>query len=390
MKPAPKKIILGITSSESLRLMTGLPEFLASRGWEVVVVTSWGNAEQPISSSSIRYVDINMSRNPTPVKDLIALFRWIAVISREKPKVVFCGTPKAGMLGIIAAWLCRTPTRIYHLRGLRLETASGIAKQIFSFVEKTVITLSSVTLCVSPSLKRAVVSEGLGSESKLVVLGKGSSNGIDITEFVATEELKKTASEFSKQIGLREDIPTIGFVGRLTTDKGVFDLIAAHKTLLEQNMANQLLLIGNPENETEANKIKNEVKGIPSIFTPGLMRKPQIAFRLINIFCLPSYREGFPNVVLEAGLSKLPTVTTTATGACDSVVPGKTGIIYETGDITGLVEGLSTLIQNPRLANELGDNAFEFVSAEFNRLVVWEKIETFLTNMLPAKQTRGL
>lgn len=384
------KILLGVTASESLRLMAGFPEFLVSRGWEVLVVSSWGKVELPISTSVIKYVDIRMSRAPKPFRDLSALFHWIALLSRESPDVVLCGTPKAGMLGMISAWLCKVPTRIYHLRGLRLETSTGLSKKIYGFIEKIVISLSSVTLCVSPSLKQAVVSESLGPENKLVVLGKGSSNGIDITEFVVTKELRKEASEFSTQIGLRPDIPTIGFVGRLTSDKGVFDLIAAHKTLIEQNIPNQLLLVGNTENETEAKEIWNQIYGIPSIIAPGLIRKPQVAFGVMDIFCLPSYREGFPNVVLEAGLSKLPTITTTATGACDSVIPGKTGLIYETGEIEALVSGLSTLIRNPQHAHELGENAYKYVSTEFNRLAVWEKIEKFLTNLLSAKQTREL
>ena len=390
MKSRSQKILLGVTASESLKLMNGLPEFLASKGWEVIVVACWEGSEIPISTPAIKFVNIKMTRSPSPILDLYALVRWLFVLHKESPQVVFCGTPKAGMLGIVAGWLSRTPARIYHLRGLRLETSSGLSRQLFRLIERMVIYLSSVTLCVSPSLKEAVISEKLGPEDKLVVLGKGSSNGIEISEFGNLNYWSSEALEFSQKFGLDPNLPTIGFVGRLTADKGIFDLISAHKILIANRIPNQLLLVGKTENRKEADRISHLIQRNPKIIKPGLMLQPQIAFSLMTIFCLPSYREGFPNVVLEAGLSKLPTVTTTATGARDSVIPKKTGLIYRTGDLDDLVSALTTLIQDPSLAKKYGKNAYEFVAKEFDRLMIWEIIETFLRNTITPEQERNL
>lgn len=390
MTSIPRKILLSVTASESLKLMNGLPEFLASRGWEVVVVTSWEDREAPISNSTVKFLNLKMSRKPSPLQDIVALFRWLIVIFKESPHVVFCGTPKAGMLGILAAWLNQTPVRIYHLRGLRLETSTGISKKIYRAIEQMVISLSTDTLCVSPSLKSVIISERLGSENKLTVLGKGSSNGIDINEFGNTKRWSYQASELSKKLGINPDLPTIGFVGRLTADKGIFDLISAHKTLIEHKLPNQLLLVGKTEDALEAAKIEELIADDPLIFQTGLMQHPQIAFLLMNIFCLPTYREGFPNVVLEAGMNLLPTVTTSATGSRDSVIPEKTGIIYKTGDVEALVSSLSTLIHNPSLARKYGENAFKFVTKEFDRAVIWEQIETFISIKLASELSRKL
>ena len=382
MKSKPRKILLGVTASESLKLMNGLPEFLASKGWEVVVVASWEDQKIPDSTSTVRYLDLRMSRNPSPLLDLASLIRWLIVIFKESPQVVFCGTPKAGMLGIFASWFNRTPVRIYHLRGLRLETSYGVGRIIFSVIERIVISLSTFTLCVSQSLKDAVVSRRLGSKYKLFVLGKGSSNGIDINEFGKPKASPEETLDFSKKYGLNPKLPIIGFVGRLTKDKGVFDLIYAHEILIANGIPNQLLLVGKTENQIEEVKINELIYKNPLIFHTGLLQNPQIAFNAMTIFCLPTYREGFPNVVLEAGLSKVPTVTTDATGAVDSVLNEVTGLIYQKGNIQELVYCIERLIKEPKNSRQFGQNAFKFVTENFERVNFWEKLNDLLLQAL--------
>ena len=372
------KIVLGVTADISLTLMKGLPAFLASEGWEVHIVTSPGpHLEGLAGISGVVTHAIPMKRNPSPLRDLVSLFAWISLLRDVQPDVISVGTPKAGLLGGIAGWLTGVPKRVYHLRGLRLETASGVQLAILAAMEKLTAGVATHVLSVSHSLRDRVVEGNLAQADKIVVLGSGSSNGVQLEDFEQAAFTIDGIDVLREELGILPGIPVIGFVGRLTEDKGLSVLAQAREILKKDGVDYQMLVVGGfdgPEGKDQLAAVN--AHGRPALVS-GYVSRPAIYYRLMDIFCLPTLREGYPNVVLEASASSLPTVTTNATGAFDSTIDGLTGLIASAGDATMLALALRSLIERPELRVQMGRNALARVSTEFSREQVWQLLKDY-------------
>ncbi len=174
----PGRVLLAVTVPQSLTLMAGLPSHLHSQSWEVHLVVGSAVPDVPGSHNHV----VPMTRDPSPLKDLVSLWRWIVVLRAVRPQVLLIGTPKASLLGLIAARICRVPHRIYHLRGLRLETERGAKRRLLTALERLTMRSATQILAVSPSLVCASTSLRLASAEKFTVLGAGSSNGVDLED----------------------------------------------------------------------------------------------------------------------------------------------------------------------------------------------------------------
>lgn len=335
-KERTRKLVIAVTTAESLILIAGLPGRLAEEGWQVHVVASGATGSAEEANRSVSVHSLSMRREPSPLADLRSLGRWIQLLRRIKPDVVFAGTPKAGLLGMAAGALTRVPVRVYHLRGLRLETTSGWSRTLLAALERLTLRLSTSTVAVSESLKTAVITEGLSSPGKMVVLGAGSSNGVDVERFTPGS----ADSELQAALGLEPLTPVIGFVGRLTRDKGGPELAAASEILAGRGISHQLLVVGPVEHEGAQRWFDSVSQSDVTVTFTGRVEDPELFYRMMAVFCLPTLREGFPNVVLEASASGIPVVTTDATGAIDSVLPGETGFIANAGDPVSLALAL--------------------------------------------------
>lgn len=372
------RILLGVTVDDSLMLMSGFPEFLAERGWDVHVVSAPGPRLEALKSlRGISAHEIPMVRDPSPLADLRSFLAWLQLLNHLKPDVISVGTPKAGMFGSLAGFLTRVPRRIYHLRGLRLETECGARRLVFSLIEKLTMTVSTQVLSVSASLRQRSVDLRLVRGHKVVVLGKGSSNGVDIQRFEKACVSGSDVAALKSKLGLTADSPVVGFVGRLGRAKGLGVLAEARAILAEREIDYQLLVIGDVDDESGADSLKKlELCGRKPV-TAGRVHDVAPYYGLMDVMCLPTLREGFPNVVLEASAAGLPTVTTNATGAVDSVVHGETGLIVEVNSASDLAESLAQMISNPELRLRMGRAARARVVANFDRRAVWSKTERF-------------
>lgn len=203
------RILLGVTVAKSLILMQGLPRILIESGWDVHVVSNPGAELDQLSAEGITVHPIVMAREPSPFQDLRSLRAWSRLIRSVHPDVVFTGTPKAGLLGMLAAKLRRVPVRIYHLRGLRMETSTGWRRHVYALVERLAIASATETLAVSKSLRDEVARLGLARPTRMVVLGEGSSNGVDTDRFAPGGP----SSELARRLGIDESLPVIGYVG---------------------------------------------------------------------------------------------------------------------------------------------------------------------------------
>ncbi|MFJ3472827.1 glycosyltransferase family 4 protein [Microbacterium maritypicum] len=369
MSPAdPARILIGVTADVSVGLLSGLPQRLAADGWEVHVASSPGERLETLGAEQgVRVHPLPMAREIDIFRDVRGLRDWLRLIRRLRPDVVFVGTPKAGLLGITAARLLGVRTRVYHLRGLRLETAAGTTRRVLTIMERLTIRLATTTLAVSPSLRKRVVSLGLASDARVTVLGHGSSNGVDVDRF-------RPGNAGAQVEGLIPDVPVIGFVGRLNHDKGLDVLAAACRILDNQRVEYQLLIVGGIDGA--------ELGAFSSLRRPpvvlGAVADTSMYYPLMRALCLPTLREGFPNVVLEAGATGIAVVTTDATGAVDSVIPERTGLMVPAGDARQLAGALQRVIEDRRLAEGLGAAARDFVVENFRRDLVHASVSDFL------------
>jgi len=375
----------------SLRLMQGFPEYLVTRGWDVHVVSSPGPLLDELSSADgVTTHGITMARKPSPVEDLRALAAWVRLLRRVRPNILSVGTPKAGLLGGIAGLLTRVPHRVYLLRGLRLESSTGPRRMVLSLLETVASSCAHQILAVSHSLRDRVAALKLMAPDKVVVLGAGSSNGVETVLYSRERFADADLARMSKALGLVPGILVVGFVGRLTKDKGL-EVLAEARAILERKKVDYQLLIVGGIDDSDGARMLDAVRstGRPALVS-GQVDNPEPYYQLMDILCLPTLREGFPNVVLEAAAAGVPTVTTTATGAIDSVIHGETGLIATVGSAESLSDQLALLLEDSGLRLRMGANATLRVKDCFERTAVWDLTESFYDNLTVNGRFKGI
>ena len=366
-----------VTAPQAVRgLLRGQLRYLREAGFDVTVVSSPGaEAEQVGREDGVAFVPVRMEREIAPWRDLASLWRLLGLVRRLRPAIVHTGTPKAGLLGGLAAWLGGVPCRIYTLYGVRCETSRGWRRRLLMSAEWCACRLAYRVVCVSPSLRRKVVGLGIADGSRTVLLARGSANGIDMARFSPSPGRALAAKWRREQLGIPQDAPVAGFVGRLTPDKGVPELVLAFETLKDAYPDLRLLLIGprepsNPLPEVCARAIAAE----PRILGLGFIADPAPYYHVMDCVALPSHREGFPTVLLEAAAAAKPVVATDATGVADAVVHEVTGVITPVGDLSALSRALARVLDDPDWAAQLGQAARERAAARFTSAALWEEI----------------
>ena len=379
-KPA---ILFGVTSSQSLKLLGKIPSALAEKGWDVHVVAGDTASRVPQTLTAIELHTLPMVRNPSPLKDSYSLVNWILLLRKIKPVIVVIGTPKAALLGMIASFFCRVPIRVYQVRGLRLQTVSGPARHVLFFLEWVTAKSATSILSASNSLKEEYCSLGLSGINKIEVLGLGSSAGVDVHYFHPTNWSAWDPPETELRQARSEGTPVLGFVGRFSKDKGAQELLQCCTMLLESGIPHTLLIIGPVEGAKDTLHELSQLN--QKVVIIGSVEDVAPYYMLMDLLILPTHREGFPNAVLEAAASGIPAVTTNATGAIDSVINGKTGVIVPAHDGIALAIAVTRLLKDPERLEELGNNAREWVVSHFSSDLVTQKFFHYLLQRLQAK-----
>jgi len=363
-----KTILFAVTLDLQLQFLDGIPQELVQRGWEVHIVSSSGPRGDSLARvPGVQVHVIEMRREPSLLADMVAASAWTRVIRVVRPSIVVIGTPKASLVGLAVSALYRVPRRIYILHGLRLETARGWRKTVLSFLERLTITLSTRVFAVGSSLRDLTLKLGLVSPSKIMVIAAGTPNGIDTAEFDSDRFTQTTLDLTASQIGLRANQPVVGFVGRLTRDKGLADLERAMVLLRNSGIALQLLLVGKVDDKSGDIALERlRAIGI-NVVSTGHVERPAIYYQLMDVFCLPSLREGFSTVALEASSSGVPVVVSTATGAIDAVRAGQTGLVFQVGDSIQLAQQIEAILEDKLVAREMGDRGRRWVRDTFGR-----------------------
>ena len=324
-----------------------------SRGYEVHVVTSEGPEVPRLRKRADAVHIIPMERTISPLADLRALWAWVRILRHIKPAVVFGGTPKAALLSMVASRLTRIPRRAYFLQGLRLEGTGGTQRRLLATMERLTSSSSHVVVAVSTSLAVRYQELHLAAGRPIEVPHHGSSHGVDSDYF---SPIPRDTS-FIHDLALDPEVPIVLFVGRLTADKGPDALIGALHLLRAEGVGLQLLVLGaQDEDDSSHYRERLEASTTPVRVIDHLLDvRPYIA--AADLLVLPTRREGMPNVVLEAAAMGVPSVTTTATGAVDSVVDGETGILVPPDDSCNLATAISRLLTDAELHRRMGESA---------------------------------
>lgn len=373
--PATRRVVYGVTiGASALTLLRGQLAWLRQRGWDVHLVTT--DDEQASRAATREGVELHpllMHRGISLGADLAAVRGWVRLLRRLKPAAVNVGTPKAALTGGLAAWLCRVPRRVYVVRGLRLEGTSGFLHVILWLMEWLTLRLATDVVVVSASLGTELQRRWLLAPKAAWLIGEGSSNGVH-HELVSNRVAATDRVSLRTELGIAPQDFVIGYVGRLSADKGVEVLVDAVRRLGE-NSPVRLLLVGSDESGQSDEWLATlGSRGVHVGWTDDVWAY----YAAMDALCLPTRREGFPNVVLEAGAAGLPTVTTRATGAVDSVVPGKTGELVAVDDCAGLSRAIEELANDPEQARQMGLAARQHVINHYDPECIWLGLESVL------------
>jgi lipopolysaccharide/colanic/teichoic acid biosynthesis glycosyltransferase len=364
-----------LTSHVSWTFYEGQVGFLFSNGFNVEVVSGPGPMLEAMAAEGAKTWAIPMEREIAPFKDFVALCRLWWLFHRRRPDLVIVGTPKAGLLGTIAARVAGVRQIVYMMHGLRLETASGWKRPILWTTEWISCHISHHVRCVSFSLRERVIGLHLVSPNRCSVTAHGSVNGIDVDRFLCSRMGRSAGVVMRRKLGIRAEAPVIGFVGRMTRDKGISELYGAYCHLRQVYPELRLLLVGEfEEGDPVSADLRANLESDLAVVKTGFVAEVDRYYPLMDVLAFPTHREGLGNVFLEAQAASVPVVGTDATGAVDAFVHGETGIRVPVGSIEALARALDRLLGDKKLRIQMGQAGCKWVQKNFRREVVWNDV----------------
>ncbi|WP_031548028.1 glycosyltransferase family 4 protein [Salinicoccus luteus] len=377
-----KKLIHGVTSSMSALFIHEQVHFIEKNGYQVEVVC---NNDPERHYEGLRLKHIPFEREISLYRDVTTLYSLYRYLKGKKPDIILFSTPKAGLLGMVAGFLNGTETRIYAQWGLRLETVTGVKKLILQTTEKITCLLSTHVIVISDSLEEEMVGRNLVDREKVVRIGKGSVNGIDMQRYspdaIDADRLKWMKAD----LDIKPSDFIIGYMGRITRDKGTNELVEAFTKLSQRYDNIKLLLIGDIE---EGDPIRPEnIETIHSherIIHCAYTTEPEYYYSMMHVFAFPTYREGFGTVSIEAQAMRVPVIGFNSTGVKDTIVDNRTGLVVWNNDTAGLEEALMDMINHPLKRAQMGRDARKFVEDNFDRELIQQKVLDFYNTLGPS------
>jgi len=386
--PATFTVVHVTTIGLSLHFLTGQAAVLRNAGASVHAISS-PDPESAVfrDREGVPLHPIPMTRQITPVRDLLALWRVWRVLRRVRPEIVHAHTPKGGLLGMIAAWLARTPVRIHHLRGISWVNASGPRRWLGRLADRVSCLLAHRVIAVSHSTREIAIENGLCPPDKIEVLLNGSGQGVDTRRFTPADAPARLAARAA--YGIPPDALVIGFLGRMVCDKGLAELAGAWRRLSAKEPRLQLLLGGKQDpDDAPAIALLAGLRSDPRVHYAGHEWDVPRLYAATDVVALPTYREGFSNVALEAAAMGLPIVASRVPGCTDAVLDGVTGTLVAPRDADALAVGLESYLTDAGLRERHGMAGRSRVLAEFRREAIIEAIAAGYRDLLEHR-TRG-
>ncbi len=349
--------------------------------WSAKISTHPQGAEL-LSDLDAQFIPIPFERKISPWRDLCALLQLLRLFRRERFDLVHSIMPKTGLLTMMAAWAAGVPNRLHTFTGQVWATRQGWKRSALKLFDRLIVLFATQILVDSPSQRDFLVAEGIIGKDKAQVLGHGSICGVDVRRFHPDLAARQAVR---KQLGIDEAQTVILFLGRLNRDKGMLDLAAAFAEIAAHRSDVVLALVGAEEDVTFESvreicrACSHQLRRVS--FTP----EPERFLAMADIFCLPSYREGFGQVIIEAAAAGIPTVATRIYGIVDAVAEGETGLLYPAGDVPALTHNLLICIENKDFRQKMGEAARARALALFSS----QKITGELLNLYDKVLNRG-
>jgi len=313
-------------------LIAGQLKFMKAKGFDVMMVSADG-PELPavIDFEGCDHYVIPMTRKISPIADIICLLKFVRLFRQQRPHIIHTHTPKAGLMGMLAGWLCRVPIRVHTLAGWRLLNVPGWRGRLIYIIEKITFWAAHEVWPNSRSLRDYLHETNFVSDSKLHVIGNGSSNGIDLVEYSNSSLEPDQLREVKRQIEYDPEFTYLLFVGRIVTEKGIEELVRVFGRLGQKHPLLRLLLVGPREDHIDpiARETIDAIANDKAIIETGFSDDIKYFMAFADVLVHPSHREGFPNVPLQAGAMKCPIVCSNIGGNIDIVEHESTGLLFD-------------------------------------------------------------
>jgi glycosyltransferase involved in cell wall biosynthesis len=371
-----KKLVRITTVPMSLKyLLKGQMSFMSEKGYNVIMISSDGkDLKEVIDAEECNHFIIPLTRKITLLKDLYAVYKLLILLRQQKPDVVHTHTPKAGIIGMLASYLAKVPIRLHTVAGLPLMEVSGLKRRILNFVEKLTYKCATNVYPNSNGLKNIIIDNRLVNKEKLKVIGNGSSNGIDTSYFdsklfsLLDKEVLKT------NLGINNTDFIFIFVGRVVSDKGINELVKAFDKicLLEENI--KLLLVGPFEDELDPLQkgTKLLINNNDNIISVGYQNDVRPYFSISNCLVFPSYREGFPNVVMQAGSMGLPSIVSNINGCNEIIQNNINGLVIKIKSVSAIYDAMLEMYTDKQLYNLIKENTRDIIKQRYERKLFWD------------------
>ena len=363
------------------KLLEGQLQFMSDY-YQVTAISSDENYLKKVGDrEGVATFTLEMTRKITPIKDAIAIAKLTYYFLKVKPDIVHSHTPKAGLVAMTAAFFARVPIRLHTVAGLPLLETSGLKRKLLEWVDRITYAFATKVYPNSKGLEDIMLQHRYCPSKKMKVLGNGSSNGINTLFFSKTHFSPQKLKQLQAELGISENDFVYVFVGRLVADKGINELITAfddliqsHENKLPKNC--KLLLVGplEPELDPLKQQTLELIASNPQIISVGYQPDVRPYLALAHVLTFPSYREGFPNVVMQAGAMELPVIATNING-CNEIISSRiNGLLIPTKDTVALEKAMVLVLSDESLYQQLKDNARKLITERYNQQVVWEAV----------------
>lgn len=341
---------------------------MLNQHFEMVGVSSPGlDLEEVHQREGIRVISLPMERHISLAKDFISLIRMTILFLKEKPDMIHSYTPKAGLISMMAGWIVGVPVRMHTFTGLVFPTATGLKQKILIFTDRLTCAYATHINPEGNGVKKDLIKYHI-TRKPLKIIANGNVNGIDLEYFQRTPEVEQAALSYKKA-----GVFTFCFIGRVVRDKGINELVSAFVRLQKKYVNIRLIVVGpfeknlDPVSEETENQILHNV-AIEFMDFQNDVRPFLVAS---DAFVLPSYREGFPNVVIQAGAMDLPSIVTDINGSNEIVESGKNGVIVEPKNKTALYQAMEDFVLHPEIVKDMAKNCRKMMADRFDQKVVW-------------------
>ena len=364
------------------KLLENQPKYF-SKFFDITIVSSdKSELEKLGKKQGVKTFCLPLTRKITPFKDIIAILKLYFFLKREKPKIVHSHTPKAGFVGMTASFFAGVPIRMHTVAGLPLMERKFIKKKVLIFIEKLTYLFASNVYSNSKKLMEYILSKKFCSERKIKTLANGSSNGID-TEYFSDNISLISKNKLLNTLKILKNDFVFCYVGRVVKDKGINELVSAFNELNLKNKNCKLIIVGKIENET--NPVSKSTMGIikknKNILLTGFKNDVRPYLSIGNCFVFPSYREGFPNVLMQAGAMDLPCIATNINGCNEIIQDNINGFLIPPKNTDALVKAMQK-IMDKKLIIKLSKNCRLMVKEKYDQKFFWEKLLIEYNNLI--------